>query len=56
MAVFISVKCQRCFVYLDPDYTEADTKGYPWLRAAFSPSVTHYDVYLAYYEDTLDGL
>ena len=45
---------QRCFVYLDPDYTGADTKGYPWLRAAFSPSVVHCDVYLACHGDTVD--
>src|SRR3712207_7734839 len=32
-----------------------DTKGYPRLRAALSPSVTHCDEYLAYQEDTLDG-
>jgi hypothetical protein len=55
MAVFISSRFQRCFVYLDPDYTGADTKGYPRLRAAFSPSVTHCDVYLAYHGDTLDS-
>jgi hypothetical protein len=48
MAFFISLEFQRCFVYLDPDYTVADTKAYPRLRAAFSLSVTHCDVYLAY--------
>jgi hypothetical protein len=24
-------KIQRCFIYLDPDYEDADTKRYPWL-------------------------
>ena len=23
---------QRCFIYLDPDYSGADTDRYPWLR------------------------
>ncbi len=55
MAFFVSLKFQRCFVHLDPDYTGVDTKGYPRLRAAFSPSATHCDVYLAYQGDTLDG-
>jgi hypothetical protein len=56
MAVFATFKFQCCFVYLDPDYTGADTKGYPRLRAAFAFSVTHCDVYLTYHGDTLDGL
>jgi hypothetical protein len=25
-------KIQRLFVYLDPDYADADTARYPWLR------------------------
>jgi hypothetical protein len=24
-------KIQRCFIYLDPDYADADTARYPWL-------------------------
>ena len=48
MGLFVSLKFQRRFVYLDSDYTGADTKGYPRLRAAFSPPVTHCDVYLTY--------
>jgi SnoaL-like domain len=24
-------KIQRCFIYLDPDYEDADTERYPWL-------------------------
>lgn len=29
-------KIQRLFVYLDPDYADADTARYPWLRDAQS--------------------
>ena len=25
-------KIQRLFIYLDPDYGDADTARYPWLR------------------------
>jgi hypothetical protein len=45
---------QRCFVYLDLAYTGADTNEYPQLRAAYSPSVMDWDVYLAYEGGTLD--
>ncbi len=26
-------KIQRCFIYLDPDYTGKDTARYPWLKS-----------------------
>jgi hypothetical protein len=25
---------QRCFIYLDPDYSGLDTARYPWLSAS----------------------